>query len=193
MGNAASSAGATARASAPPTPGAEAIVPGSGTAQLQSARGSLDAAAEFTRALRSLQRVWYVRHAGADGGEEADAGATLSDATGTDHSGEQALEDAPGSTHASPTTTLELPGAGGDGGGLQKRAVPMPPGAQRYKGVSWDERTGRWLAQHTAGTLRMCKAFPANQAADAAHAYVMQCASTAARLSTSRCFTLRRR
>jgi hypothetical protein len=169
MGNAASSAGATARASAPPTPGAEAIVPGSGTAQLQSAGGSLDAAAEFTRALPSLRRVRRARHAADDGGEDADAGATLGDARGAARGGEQALQGAHGSTHAARTMTLELPDAGGGGGGLQKHAVPMPPGAQRFRGVTWNKRKGRWHAQHTA--MRMYKRFPADQAAAAAQAY----------------------
>jgi hypothetical protein len=47
----------------------------------------------------------------------------------------------------------------------------MPPGAQRYKGVSWEKRKGRWRVEHTANGTHMLKFFLADQAAAAARAY----------------------
>jgi hypothetical protein len=174
MLNAASRAGAAARSSAPPTPPTSV----GGAAQLQSAGVSLDAVAEFTSALPRLRRArrarcpslllaWRASCAAGDGGE--DAGATLGDATGAARGSEQALQGAPDSTNAAPATTLELPVAGGGGGGRRRHAaVPMPPGAQRYKGVSWNKSSGTWQAAHVANGMCMCKAFPADQAAAAA-------------------------
>jgi hypothetical protein len=172
MLNAVSRAGATARASVPPTPEAEATAPGpSGAAPLQSAGGSLDGASEFTRALPSLRRARRVHYAAGDGGEDADAGATSGDATGVVRGGEQALLGALDSTRAEPMTTLELSDAGSGGGGQQYRAVPMPLGVQRYKGVSWDKHKGGWQGQHQANGMRMRELFPADQAAAAARFY----------------------
>jgi hypothetical protein len=168
MTDAAPRARAALRSAALQTQPAEATARGA----MQSAGGSFDGTAEFARALPSLRRARCARHVIGDGGEDADAGATLDDATGVARGGEQALDGGRFGTHAALSTTSELPNAGGGRGGRQRRTVPMPSGAQRYKGVAWSNIfPGNWRAQHKVSGICTCKAFPADQAAAAARAY----------------------